>query len=178
MKECRMIQVVGARGTIRDVTNFLARVREFSQHFHCVIQVFDATVIYGAEHLDSAVTHALRAMKRKTNTTNSLEMEILLYASGERQLKLAIPKMGVKQGKGTIVVVFFHEIEKNSGGVSDRAIDDMLHSLSFVRDDSVVMGNEDTLRNFGITDEEFKTVTKAKYGHLILEKIALVDIIK
>ena len=93
-----MIQIVGARGIIREVNSFLTRVREFSQTFHCIIQVFDATVIYGEEHLVSAVTHALRAMKRNSNTTNSLEMEILLYASGERQLKLAIPKMGVKAG--------------------------------------------------------------------------------
>jgi len=173
-----MIQVVGARGTIKDIDSFLTQVRGFSQTFHCVIQVFDATLIYGEEHLVSAVTHALRAMKRKTNTTNSLEMEIMLYASGERQLKLAIPKMGVKQGKGSIAVVFVHETEKTSGGVSDQTIDTMLHSLSFIRDDSVLMGNMDTLKNFGITDKEFRTVKKEKYGHLILEKIALVDIIK
>lgn len=173
-----MIQVVGARGAIKNIDSFLTRVRGFSQTFHCVIQVFDATLIYGGEHLVSAVTHALRAMKRKTNTTNSLEMEIMLYASGERQLKLAIPKMGVKQGKGSIAVVFVHETDKTSGGVSGHVIDAMLHSLSFVRDDSVLMGNMDTLRNFGITDKEFRTVTKAKYGHLVLEKIALVDIIK
>ena len=77
-----MIQVVGARGTINDVDRFLTQVRGFSQTFHCVIQVFDATLIYGKEHLYSAVTHALRAMERKTNTANSLEMEIMLYASG------------------------------------------------------------------------------------------------
>ena len=46
----------------------------------------------------SAVEHAIRAFERKTNTTNSLEKEIILYASGERQLKLAIPKIGIKKG--------------------------------------------------------------------------------
>jgi hypothetical protein len=43
--------------------------------------VFDANVIFGEKHLISAVEHAVRAIDRKTNTTNSLEMEILLYAS-------------------------------------------------------------------------------------------------
>ena len=94
------MKIVSAQGTIQDIDSFLQQVLSFSQENKIVIQAFNADVIYGKNHLASAVEHAVRAMKRKTNTTNSLAMEILLYASGERQLKLAIPKMGVKSGEG------------------------------------------------------------------------------
>jgi len=176
-----MIKIVGARGNIQNVDGFLKQVLDFAQEHHVIIQVFDADMIYGKNHLISAIQHAVRAMKRKTNTTNSLGMEILLYASGERQLKLAIPKMGIKSGRGDIAFVFVDEItdiKEADSETSGQLIDEMLKLLSLVRDDGVLEGNEDTLRKFGINEKGLKTVTKAKYGDLILEKVAMVDIIK
>ena len=173
-----MIKIVGARGNVQNVDGFLKQVLDFAQEHHVIIQLFDADMIFGRNHIISAVEHAVRAFKRKTNTTNSLAMEILLYTSGERQLKLAIPKMGVKKGDGNIAFVFVNNIKEVNGEISDHLIDEMLELLSLVRDDKVLEGNEDTLRKFGIDENEMKTVTKAKYGHLILEKVAMVDIIK
>jgi len=172
------MKIVSAQGTIQDIDSFLQQVLSFSQENKIVIQAFNADVIYGKNHLASAVEHAVRAMKRKTNTTNSLGMEILLYASGERQLKLAIPKMGVKKGSASIAFVFASSIKGKIGKMTDRLIDEMLGSLSLCRNDDVLEGDGDVLRRFGIDENEIKTVTKAKYGNLILEKIAVVDIIK
>ena len=100
-----MLKIIGAKGSIQNVDSFLQQVSSFAQNHNVVIQAFDADMIYGKNHLISAVEHAVRAMERKTNTTNSLAMEILLYAAGERQLKLAIPKMGVKKGNANIAFV-------------------------------------------------------------------------
>ena len=168
-----MITVVGAQGTIKDVDNFLQRIVSFSQDNNMVIQAFNADVIYGKNHLISAVDHAIRAMERKTNTTNSLAMEILLYAAGERQLKLAIPKMGVKKGVANIAFVIVHDKKRD-----ERMVDELLKDLSLKREDGILEGNEDTLRAFSLNDQAIKTVTKDKYGDLILEKVAMVDIIK
>jgi len=168
-----MITVVGARGTIKDVDGFLQKMNSFSQDNNVVIQAFNADVIYGKNHLVSAVDHAIRAMDRKTNTTNSLAMEILLYAAGERQLKLAIPKMGVKRGVANIAFVVVDGKKRD-----ERMVDELLEDLSLKREDSVLEGNEDTLKAFGLNDQAIKTVTKDKYGDLILEKVAMVDIIK
>jgi len=168
-----MITVVGAQGTIKDVDSFLQQITSFAQDNNVVIQAFNADVIYGKNHLISAVDHAVRAMERKTNTTNSLAMEILLYAAGERQLKLAIPKMGVKKGNANIAFVVVDDKKRD-----EKSIDELLKDLSLERDDKVLEGNEDTLRAFGLNDQAIKTVTKDKYGDLILEKVAMVDIIK
>jgi KEOPS complex subunit Cgi121 len=167
-----MLKIVGAKGNIQSVDEFLKKLDEISNENNITIQVFDAEVIYGENHLISAVEHAMRAMDRKTNTTNSLSMEILLYASGERQLKIAIPKMGVKKGKENIAFVFIQK------GLTDQLISDILIQLSLDRDDKVLQGSIDKLKKFGIGENEINTVAKSKYGDLILEKVAMVDIIK
>jgi KEOPS complex subunit Cgi121 len=170
-----MIKIIGAKGNIQDVDDFLKKISQFSKDNNVIIQAFDSEVIYGKNHLISAFNHAKRAIERKTNTTNSLEMETLLYASGERQLKLAIPKMGVKEGKKSIALIF---IVESPSDISNQLVSKFLEQLSLKQDDSVLEGDENTLKKFGITESETKTVTKAKYGDLILEKVALVDIIK
>ena len=169
-----MIKIIGAKGDIQDIDVLLEKVGIFTQNNNIIIQAFDADMIYGKNHLISAFEHAKRAMDRKTNTTNSLEMETMLYASGERQLKLAIPKMGIKKGKTKIAFVLINQKAKNLGNLAGE----MLKFLNLTRDDQVLDGDENTLKKFGISENEMKTVTKAKYGHLILEKVAKVDIIK
>lgn len=173
-----MFRIIGTQGNVQDVDSFLETVLSFSRRYDVTIQAFDADMIYGINHLISSVEHAARAMKRKANTTNSLGMEILLYASGERQLKLAIPKMGIKKGSRDVAFVFVKNIEETKSKMIDHLIDEMLGSLSLRRNDDVLEGNKDVLRRFGIDENEIKTVTKAKYGNLILEKVAMVDIIK
>lgn len=170
-----MIKIIGAVGEIKNIDSFLKITSNFSKENNVLIQAFDANVIFGKNHILSAVEHAKRAIDRKTNTTNSLEMEILLYSSGERQLKLAIPKMGVKKGKTNIAFVFLKDIGEE---ISTKKIDEFLKIQGLKRDDKVLEGDENTLRLFGIKDKELQTVSKEKYGNIILERVAMVDIIK
>jgi KEOPS complex subunit Cgi121 len=170
-----MIKIIGAKGNIQDVDDFLKKIESFASKNGLKIQVFNADLIYGKDHIISAVEHANRSIDRKTNTTNSLEKEILLYASGERQLKLAIPKMGVKKGTGNIAFVVLNESKRK---IPEYIANDLLKYLSLEKDNLVLEGNIDTLKKFGINYEETKTVTIGKYGYLILEKVAMVDIKK
>ena len=170
-----MIKIIGATGEIKDIDSFLKIIEDFAKNNNLTIQSFNADLIFGKDHIISSVEHALRAIDRKTNTTNSLEMEILLYASGNRQLKLAIPKMGVKKSSGNIALVF---VNKEKSEVPKKLINDLLKSLNIEANDKVLDGNKDTLVNFGINENEINTVTNDKFGQLILEKVAMVDILK
>jgi len=170
-----MIEIIGAKGKINNVDDFLEKINIFAKENNVIIQTFDADLVFGKNHILSAVEHAVRAIERKTNTTNSLEKEILLYASGERQIKLAISKVGVKLKNEKIVFVFINNVKKNA---SKYIIKNFLDMLSLVRDDNVIKGDEETLIRFGIKENEIKTVMKDKYADLILEKVAMVDIIK
>jgi len=172
-----MLKIIGGEGLIKNVDKFLEEITCYAEQHNIVIQVFNADLIFNKNHLTSAVEHAFRAIDRKTNTTNSAEMEILLYASGERQLKLAIPKMGIQKGEGKIAIVFTNHGERN-GKITDHLVDELTEMLSLKRDDKVLKGDKNTLKRFGLSDQEINTVSESKYEDLILEKIAMVDIIK
>ncbi len=166
-----MLKIIGAKGNIENVDNFLSKLNKFEKENNVIIQVFNADLIFDEKHLLSAFEHAKRAFDTKNNSTNTFSMEILLYASGERQLKIAIPKMGIKKGKSRIAAVFYAD-------KIDTLIDDFLKKNNLKKDKKVLKGDINTLKKFGITDSEIKTVSEDKYGDLILEKIAMVDIIK
>lgn len=173
-----MLKIIGAKGKILNVDEFLKKISIISKKYNITIQVFDASMIFEKIHLNSAVEHAIRAMKRKTNSTNSLDKEILLYASGERQIKKAIPKMGVKKGCEKIALVLINDDEQGKENLFDSVIENILDQLNLKRDDSVLKGSHQTLLDFGLSDNEISTVTKDKYEFLILEKVAMVDVIK
>jgi KEOPS complex subunit Cgi121 len=173
-----MIKVFGAHGNIQNVESFLAKILDFEQKYNMIIQVFNADMIYGINHILSSVEHAKRAMERKTNTTNTFNKEILLYSSGERQIRLAITKMGVREGENKIVFIFIIENKSIKTKMINHLIEEMLKLLSLDRNDAIIEGDKSVLKRFGIDENEIKTVPDDKYGDLILEKIAMVDIIK
>ena len=174
-----MMVVIGAYGTIKNVDSFVKRLLRFSKEENLVIQAFDATVVYGKDHLISATIHAQRAFEQRTNATNSLALEILLYAAGERQIQKAIKKIGVKKGKQQIAFVFVNEMmQKKNKCIDEAVIKKLLRLFHLTSDDNVLKGNRNVLKRFGITDQELSTIHMSNYGDLILEKVALVDIIK
>jgi KEOPS complex subunit Cgi121 len=173
-----MIKIIGAKGKILNVDEFLKKISVLSENHDVIMQVFDASMVFGKAHLNSAVEHALRAIKRKTNSTNTLDKEIMLYASGERQIKKAIPKMGIKKGCEEIVLVLFNKENNYGEKISDKILKNILKQLDLKHNDSVLEGNYQKLLDFGLSKDEIETVTKDKYEFLILEKVAMVDVIK
>src|SRR4030066_37882 len=57
------------------------------------VLVLRSDMVFGLDHIRSALYHAKRAMDQGRNASNTLVMETLLYASGERQLQSAIRKL-------------------------------------------------------------------------------------
>lgn len=174
-----MIIVIGARGSISDVDLFLQKLLKFATTEQMVVQALNADAVYGKEHLLSAAEHALRSWAQGTNATNSIALEILLYAAGERQIQRAIRKMGVRTGKQSIAFILVDtKKQKRNQKTYDYSIEKLLRSFHLIYDDTVLEGNSETLKHFGITDQELRTVPKKKYSDLILEKIAMVDVLK
>lgn len=170
-----MQKIIGAKGKIQDINSFLKKIITLSNRYDMVIQVFNADFVYGKDHLFSAVEHTIRSFKNRMNSLNSRSLEMLLYASGERQIQKAIEKIGIKNGNQKIAFIF---IKENNRKISDDEVEHVLSSLNLKRDDKVLEGDVDTLKRFGITEDELSTIPKSKYGDLLLEKVALVDIIK
>jgi len=171
--------VVGASGMISDVDGFLRKLLEFATEEQLVIQALNAEVIYGKEHLLSAAEHALRSFTQGTNATNSLALEILLYAAGERQITKAIKKMGIGAGQQKLAFILLDPTkQRKTRKVLDSSFEKLLCMFHLTPDDTVLEGTVDTLKRFGITDQERQTVPQDKYGDLILERVAMVDVYK
>ncbi|MGD9962730.1 MAG: KEOPS complex subunit Cgi121 [Thermoplasmata archaeon] len=127
--------------------------------------VLDGDKVFGVDHLGSALAHASKASAEGRNASDSLAMETLLYASGERQLSSAIGKMGV--GPGTTEVVLAAVRGPFSPGEGWAELPDTDPAPDRAR-----------LARFGITEKEMSTVDPGRLSELVLEKVAAVDVIK
>jgi KEOPS complex subunit Cgi121 len=165
-----MIKIIGATGKI-DPDTALKAVEKLSAKWKLEIALFNADLVFGTEHLVSAYDHANRAFKSRTNIAKTLATEMLLYASGLRQISKAIEKIGIRKGTKKVAVAFLGEPTR-------AQISTLLSDLSLNRNDEVLMPEEKNLQAFGISKTELNAVPKEKRARLVLEKVAFVDLLK
>jgi KEOPS complex subunit Cgi121 len=173
--------VVGAKGKIRKVESLVNSVNEWAKERKLFIQIFDGDKVCGRLHLVSALEHALRAFRENKNSAFTLELETLLYASGKRQISEAIEHMGIKEGKNRSVVLLFASLSsEESGGKlpTNGELEEMLISVGLNRNDKTIEGNTEKAKAFGITEKEIESVPKNKTEDLVLERVAMVDVLK
>lgn len=163
-----MITIIGAKGQIEDLDTILKKIRQFSKEKGVEIQLFDANLVFGKVHLISSAEHAIRAFRNKRNRSDSLPMEILLYASGERQIIHAVKKMGIKEENKEFGIVI----------IGHCNIKDLLDILDWEQDDDVLKGDPKNLASFNISKEELKTVDEKRACDLVLERVAMLDVKK
>ncbi len=137
--------IIGARGRVDDRESLVDYFRAAEGDGIAL----DSEEVKGIEHIQSAIMHSQRSFERGDNVSTRMLMETLLYASGERQISLAISKMGVKSGSEDVIFIL--------EGLEPEKV---LRELGMERDDSVI----------AIVSEDEKKDA--------LERVALVDIIK
>jgi len=157
------VDAIGARGPAGDPAERLAKAKGLDG-----IQLLDARLVCGRDHLASAAEHAERAMREGTNAAKALAVEFLLYASGERQIADALAKMGIRSNTTEFAVVAF-------GGLD---VPPALVALALTRDDSVLEASRQKLRAFGLSDAEIDSVPGDRQTDLVLERVAMVDLLK
>jgi KEOPS complex subunit Cgi121 len=176
-------KIVAGTVSIKSVDDFLSVLREVAQKYAVTIQAMDAGLIAGEEHITSAVTKAIRAVSKNQSITSDLGLEILLYAAGKRQIERALT-MGVTEGNKKVAVVIVDardekdldlvaEEVKRKTGMKEEPIQDL---------ELEVEHNEhkrDKLKKFfAITEEELNAVGEQKLKMLVLERVALLDVLK
>lgn len=167
---------LGFRGAVRDVEAVLKAARAAAQG-DVSVQLMDAALVCGGDHLLTAVEHARRAFHRGTNSSRDFGLEVLLYASGERQLERALAKMGLTKATTALALVVAAAGEsalEPAAADAERA----LQRLGFERDDRVLDASPEKLRRFGIPDQEAATLPPGRAADLVLERVALVDALK
>jgi len=156
------MEIVGARGPAGPPKERLAAVRRLG-----AVQLLDARLVLGRDHLLTAADHAERAMREGTNVAKTLAVEFVVYASGERQIGDALAKMGIRDTTTEFAVVVF-------GGDPAAVLD----ALRLTRDDAVLAFHRQKAKEYGFTDLELDSVPPDRVSDLVLERVALVDLTK
>lgn len=160
------LSCAGALLVSHDVDDLLRRASSLPEE----IVLMDADMVCGHDHLESAVVHARRAFDRGSNAANTLGMEVILYASGERQISKAKKKMGLRPGTERVAVVVLSP--------EDSDMDRVLGRLGLERDDDVLKWSPDKGSAFGLDPSEMEAVGPDRAPDLALEKVAFVELLK
>jgi tRNA threonylcarbamoyladenosine modification (KEOPS) complex Cgi121 subunit len=147
------------------------------------IQLLDGNLVLGYDHILFAVLNALKSKRNKKMISEDLPMEILVYASAQRQINKSIEILGVKKNSHRIVLVALSESEKR--------LYDLLESISKMQELSIDNSLFDmwdkemaeTIKTiFKISNSEFESVkredipNKKIFERLIIEKMTLLSI--
>jgi KEOPS complex subunit Cgi121 len=178
-------KLIAGKVRVSNVDDFLAVLKTVAHKYDVTIQAMNAELIAGEEHIKSAVKKALRAVDRNRNITNDLGLEILLYTAGRRQIARALA-MGVSKSKGekrvAIVIVdasargekdleVVAEEVKRKIGIQEEPISEL--ELEYKGDKK-----EGIKKFFDITEAELKAVGESKLKQLVLERVAMLDVLK
>lgn len=158
---------------IKDVDGFLNNIRKQLKNEDVIVQFFDARFVAGWQHLYFATLNALKSFKNQENISNSLVVEILLYASAQRQIKHAVEKLGIKPETREVAVVLLSKSENTL----KKALETITKLNFGEREDNVLeLSNQkiEGIKNFfAISDLELE----AKMEKEGFEKEALIDLV-
>jgi KEOPS complex subunit Cgi121 len=176
----RYVEITGFRNvSIKDAEEFVKAARkELPQKTW--VQFFDAELVATWQHLYFAVLNALLAFTNGRNISKTVAMEVMLYASAQRQIRKAIQLIGVKRASANVAVVIIGESSE-----SLRAVLSAVSKHIGVKPDETVLEltNEkiQSIRKaFGVSTEELEAVMEKKDAkqalvNLVIERTALLS---
>lgn len=94
--------VIKTASSDHTIEELLEKARKFNNGDD-VIQLFDPSVVINQMHLFGAYVNAEEAFGNKTNISNNMAVEMLLFTAMTRQIKDAIKTAGAKSNKKFIV---------------------------------------------------------------------------
>lgn len=157
-----MPEVRGYRVDPLDVPRLIGEIRG-----HPIV-LLRADRVYGRGHIEHAARLAARAVLEGRARTADAATETMLYAAGERQIQRALALLGLHGGAREVAAIAW-----------DVAFLDALAAREgWRRDDDVLAGDDATLDALGIDAAERAIVPREKWSDLVLEKVALVDVLK
>lgn len=159
--------------------DFVDRLDAIGTECGCAIQAFDARLIAGRNHLESAVEHANRSVARGEAIATDRAVEILCYAAGTRQIDVALG-LGVGVGVTPAVMV----VDDGDVGVAvDGASGDVAAGVAAVESlvapaDTLGRTDDAAIEAFFDISPAERSATTADLEMLVIERVALLDVEK
>ncbi|MDO9522804.1 MAG: KEOPS complex subunit Cgi121 [Methanocorpusculum sp.] len=159
------MKIFSGKLDVENVADTLKKINSIGKETGSVIVLFDAAKIAGKPHIESAVMHAKRSFSEGKNIARTLSMEILVYASGQRQCSLA-PRFGLQKGQNQVYVLILD-------GDVERAEEEI---RGLIEESNEVTATRETLKKeFDISEEEIGVVGEDRIGELVIERVAMLD---
>jgi tRNA threonylcarbamoyladenosine modification (KEOPS) complex Cgi121 subunit len=179
-ESAKYVEITGFKSVKTEKPEQLLKTIRGETQADVAVQFFNADLIATWEHLYFAVVDALTAFKTKRNISKNLAVEVMLYASAQRQIRKAIEFLGIKPGRADVAVVVVAEtpsaVEVATKSVSKHFSgkpDDHVLELSPAKAQKIRTA-------FTITDEEVAVVTKNNDADralvdIVVERMALLS---
>ncbi|MEM3565906.1 MAG: KEOPS complex subunit Cgi121 [Candidatus Bathyarchaeia archaeon] len=174
----KYVAIAGFRDVkIADVEDFLETVRKCLAK-NVEAQFFDAWLVVTWQHLYFAALNAINAFKNGINISKSLAVEMLLYASAQRQIRKAMSLLGVKPNCEAIAVLVVGEKAEDV----ETALQVISNVVGGRRDDAVLELSREKIgvirEAFEISDAELEAIVKGNdlmqaLVNLVIERVAL-----
>lgn len=175
----KTVAIAGLRSVrVSDPGALLERLRRRGELKGVVFQLLDAGLVAGPEHLLISAINAMRAFELSLNVSSDLGLEILTFASAQRQISNAIKLMGLKPGKLDVAAVVVADSEETA----EEALEVLAEELGALRDDSVLKLDEQKAERiaetFKLSENEILTCLRLggrpeAVRDLVLERVAL-----
>ncbi|RXA20988.1 hypothetical protein EQO05_03885 [Methanosarcina sp. MSH10X1] len=172
----REIQIICGNINISSLSDFLKSVNSVASENEVIIQGLNADLIAGEGHLHFAVGKALRAVAAGRNIAKDPGIEIMRYASGERQIERSF-SIGLREGENNAVFVLLGKMDNLVLALS------AIRKLIIEKPCSELLAYSDSKRQeilslFGITDAEIEASGEEHIPELVIERVALADFVK
>jgi KEOPS complex subunit Cgi121 len=162
------IRLLFGRPAIRDRTELISALRRLQSNHDCIAQALDADKVVSEKHIAFAVEKALAAFASGKNIARDPGVEILRYASGERQIERAL-NMGISDSTKRIALV----LVINHDGLWPDASE--LAGIIEPDGKGCSFQSKAVKETFNISEEEIEAVGEDKMEELVIERVALVD---
>jgi len=165
--------------TIKNLEEFLAAINS-GKSLDTDVQVFNAELVATWQHLYFAVLNALAVFENKESISRKVAVEIMLYASAQRQIRRATEILGVKSHSTSVAIVVVGEEPETVKSTLSR-ISKQINAKS---DDAVLELTDEKAveiqKAFGIAKEELESAAKncqfkAALVNLIIEHMSLLS---
>ena len=168
-------QIVSGSVFIENLPAFLKALNDFSITHNVKIQGFDARKIIDEDHLFFSIHRAREAFSSGANEAKDIGLEVMRFSSGQKQIDKSF-SMGLFEGKNAYHFVFFGESMENLTAAQNafKSVFDPNEYVPISLDEKKPF----LMKQFGISEVELKAVGEHKLKDLIMERVALVDLIR
>jgi KEOPS complex subunit Cgi121 len=165
----REICLCFGRPVIKESSQFIEALRDLAARHGCTLQALDADKVVNDKHITLAAEMALAAFGERRNVAMDLGVEILRYASAQRQIERALD-MGISDSTKRIALVAV-----TSGGGHDVFAEAEIRRLIELDGGGSSYRAEAVRETFDISEEEIRAAGESKIPDLVMERVALMD---